>query len=226
MKKKGTNIVLDISVIVCSFNHEKWIERCLRSLLNQSNINKNLYEIIIINDASKDSTDKIIKNFKDVENIVYIKNKTNQGLPKSINIGLDAAKGRYVVRVDSDDYVGRNFLFLSRLFLDMNREYQAVAVDYLKVDNNEMVISKVNCQKKEIACGVMFRKECLFDIGLYNEKFKMREGHELKKRFEKIFKMARLEFPLYKYRQHEFNRTRNKKKINKFEKLLKSKKLK
>ena len=66
----------------------------------------------------------------------------------------------------------------------MNREYQAVAVDYIKVDNFEKVITKENCFKNEIACGVMYRKECLINIGLYNEKFRMREGHEINQRFK------------------------------------------
>ena len=105
----------------------------------------------------------------------------------------------------------------------MNREYQAVATDYYLVNNDEIIIKKVNWLDEEIACGVMFRKECLFDIGLYNEKFKMREGHELKKRFEKKYKIGHLEFPLYKYRSHEKNRTRNKIKLKKFNKLLNKK---
>ena len=96
-----------------------------------------------------------------------------------------------------------------RLFLNMNREYQAVAVDYIKIDEFESVIEKVNCLEQEIACGVMFRKECLFDVGLYDEEFKMREGHNLRRRFEQKFRVARLEFPLYKYRHHGANRTLN-----------------
>ena len=103
----------------------------------------------------------------------------------------------------------------------MNREYQAVAVDYLKVTDSEKIIKKVNCFKEEIACGIMFRKESLFDIGLYNEKFSMREGHELKKRFLKKFKLGRLEFPLYKYRQHSNNRTKKKSVLKRYDKLLK-----
>ena len=66
----------------------------------------------------------------------------------------------------------------------------------------------------------MFRKECIFDIGLYNEKFGMREGHELKKRFEQKYKVGYLEFPLYKYRIHQKNRTRNEKKTNYFDSML------
>ena len=210
-----------ISVIVPVFNTQKYIGRCLRSLKNQS-ISKNSYEIIAIDDCSSDFSLNEVRKQKN-SNIKIIKNKKNLGLPASLNIGLKACKGSFAVRVDSDDYVGRNFLYLSKLFLDMNREYQAVATDYYLVNNDEIIIKKVNWLDEEIACGVMFRKECLFDIGLYNEKFKMREGHELKKRFEKKYKIGHLEFPLYKYRSHEKNRTRNKIKLKKFNKLLNKK---
>ena len=142
------------------------------------------------------------------------------GLPLSINKAIQKAQGRYIVRVDSDDYVSRNFLFLIKLFLDLNREYQAVAVDYYKVNDREQILEKMNCFKNQIACGILFRKECLIEIGLYNEKFKMREGHELRKRFEKKFSIARLNIPLYKYRSH--SKKQNKKKIlKKYDKMLK-----
>ena len=49
----------DVSIIICAYNHEKWIERCVRSLNNQILINKNDYEVIIVNDGSKDNTKKI-----------------------------------------------------------------------------------------------------------------------------------------------------------------------
>ena len=218
---KKNNQLPDITVVVCTYNHGAWIERCIRSLLNQKFIKKDDFEIILIDDKSTDSTKKILKNFSDLENLRIHSNKKNIGLPKSLNKAIKLSKGRYVTRVDSDDYVQRNFLFLSKLFLDMNREYQAVAVDYIKVDNFETVLSKENCLKNEIACGIMYRKECLINIGLYNEKFKMREGHEINQRFKKKFKIGRLELPLYKYRMHEKNRTKNLKRVNYFDKLLK-----
>ena len=214
--------VPDISVIVCCYNHEKWIERCLRSLLLQEHIKNSDYEVIIIDDFSKDNSLRVIKNFEH-ENIKIFRNNKNFGLPKSINKAIRIAKGRYIVRVDSDDYVSRNFLYMCRVFLNLNREYQAVAVDYYKVKDSEELIKKVNCFKEQIACGVMFRKECLFEIGLYNDKFQMREGHDLRKRFEKRFQVGHLNIPLYKYRFHEKNRTKNKKKLVKYNKLLKKK---
>ncbi len=223
MLKKKIKKLADISVLICSFNHASWIERCIRSLLNQNYINSSDFEIILIDDSSKDETKQILNNFSDIPNLRIVRNKKNLGLPKSLNKGIKFARGRYLVRVDSDDYVSRNLLFLMKLFLDMNRNYQAVAVDYVKVDQFEKMISRENCNKKEIACGIMYRRECLINIGLYNEKFKMREGHEINKRFKKKYQIGRLEFPLYKYRMHNSNRTKNIKKTNYFDKLLKKK---
>jgi glycosyltransferase involved in cell wall biosynthesis len=214
------NYLPDISVIVCSYNHGMWLERCIRSLTHQIHIAPETYEIIIVDDGSMDDTDKVLDNITGIPNIRIIKNDTNIGLPASLNKAIQQARGRYIVRVDSDDYVTRQFLYLTQMFLDMNRQYQAVAVDYVVVDRFEQYIRKVNCFEEEIACGVMFRKECLFEIGLYDETFKMREGHDLRRRFLEKFKMARLEFPLYKYREHDTNRTKNKEELDQYDKKL------
>ena len=210
----------EISVIVCSYNHDKWLERCVRSLAHQEDIDPSSYEVIVVNDASTDNTESVLSNLEFLPRLRVIRNDANIGLPASLNKAIRLALGRYVVRVDSDDYVARRFLSLMRLFLNMNREYQAVAVDYIKIDEFESVIEKVNCLEQEIACGVMFRKECLFDIGLYDEAFKMREGHNLRRRFEQKFRVARLEFPLYKYRHHGTNRTRDTDEVAKYDRQL------
>lgn len=210
----------DISVIICSYNHCKWIERCVRSLTHQSNIAEREYEIILVDDGSTDDTAMVVKNIEHIPNLRIIKNETNIGLPASLNKAIRTARGRYIVRVDSDDYVTRNFLYLCMLFLDMNRQYQAVAVDYVTVDSFERFISRESCFEREIACGIMFRKECMFEVGLYDDNFKMREGHDLRKRFIEKFSMARLEFPLYKYRQHGTNRTKNTNELKKYDEML------
>lgn len=210
-----------ISVIVCAYNQSKWLVKCLETLLNQKKIFKEDYEIILVNDASKDSTDKIIKNLKYNKLIKYIKNKKNFGLPKSINLAIKKSKAEYVVRVDADDFVDLKFLYLVREYLNNNPKFQAVAVDYFKVNEKNSKIKIYNCKKKQIACGIMFIKKNLYDVGLYNEKFKMREGHELKKRFLKKFKVGRLALPLYNYRQHQSNRTKNLKELKLYENLIK-----
>ena len=210
----------EISVIVCCHNHDKWIERCIRSLAHQEDIKPEDYEILVVNDASTDNTAAVLQNIAFLPNLRVIENEANLGLPASINRALRSALGRYVVRVDSDDYVTRRFLSLMRLFLNMNREYQAVAVDYVQVDEFETALGKFNCLEHQIACGVMFRKECLFDIGLYDESFRMREGHDLRRRFEQKFRIGRLEFPLYKYRRHSANRTLNSDEVAKYDQQL------
>ena len=144
----------EISIIVCCYNHEKWIERCLRSILHQKYIKDSEYEVVIVDDSSTDKSRDIIKKFE-FENFVFLKNKKNIGLPLSINKGVKKAQGRYIVRVDSDDYVSRDFLYLTKLFLNLNREYQAVAVDYYKVNDKEQILEKINCFKKQIACGIL-----------------------------------------------------------------------
>ena len=212
----------EISIIVCAFNHEKWIERTLRSLINQKIIKKVDYEILIVNDKSKDNTKKILKKYNNINNIKITNNSKNLGLPSSINKAIHQSSGRYIVRVDSDDYVDRYFLFLLHYFLNNNREYAAASCDYIIVNDKEQFLHKGNSELNEIACGIMFRREALIDIGLYNKNFSMREGHELKKRFEKKYKIGRIPFPLYKYRKHSSNRTKNIRLLSRYDKKLKN----
>lgn len=213
----------DISVIVCCYNQDKWLERCIRSINHQQHIKQYEYEILIVNDGSSDNTDDVLKNLCAVDNVRVIKNEDNLGLPASLNIAIQKSIGRYVVRVDSDDYISRDLLHIMKLFLDKNKKYQAIATDYVVVDCFENTIkNNVDCFANQIACGVMFRKECLFDIGLYNPSFKMREGHEMRKRFEEKFKIGRIELPLYKYRDHEHNRTKDLNEVNKYNGMLKN----
>ncbi len=218
-KKKTLPVV---SIIVCVYNHEKWIVKCLESLLNQKLINYSDFEIIVVNDFSKDNTKKLLKKFNKHKNLKIINNNKNLGLPRSLNIAIKISTGKYIVRVDSDDFVSKYFVILSKLFLDTFTKYQAVEVDYVRVDEKNKILPSKN-KKENIACGIMFRKKYLFKVGLYNLKFKMREGHELRKRFVKNYKIGYIKLPLYKYRMHSKNRTKSKK-IHFFDKILKNNK--
>ena len=133
-----------VSVIIPCFNHEKFIGRCLRSILDQS-INKRDYEVIVIDDGSTDSSLKIIKSFgKDIK---ILKNKNNRGLPFSLNLGIKSSKSKYFVRLDSDDYVNKFFTFLLE-FIERNKDTtDAVSCDYLVVNDSEKIIKRENCIK-------------------------------------------------------------------------------
>lgn len=194
--------MLDISVIIPVYNREKYIGRALRSILNQS-IDKSRYEIIVIDDASTDNSEKIIKKYS--KEITLISNKKNLGLPASLNKGINNAKGRFVIRIDSDDYVHKDFLKIPYLFLTLNSDFDAVSLDYYKVDDRENIISKNNCITDPIGCGIMFRHENLVEIGLYDEKQLLHEEKELRLRFEKKYSIKRIQLPLYRYRMHDSN---------------------
>ena len=92
-----------VSVIVPVYNVEKYIEKCLNTLVNQTLED---IEIIIVNDGSKDKSEDIIKDFmkKYPKKIVYL-TKENGGLSDARNFGIPYAKGEYVAFLDSDDYV-------------------------------------------------------------------------------------------------------------------------
>ena len=215
MKKKPK-----ISVIVPIFNQEKYLGRCLRSLLNQT-LTKNEYEIIAINDGSTDKTPFVLQMFKD--EIIIKTNKKNKGLPYSINKGIIASKARFIVRVDSDDYVNDQFLNILYTFISSNPETDAFACDYYTVNDKEKFLKRINCLSKPIGCGIIFRVEQLIEIGMYDKKFLLHEDIDLRFRFQKKFKINRITIPLYRYRKHSTNITNNKKELKRHYKLFKKK---
>jgi glycosyltransferase involved in cell wall biosynthesis len=195
-----------VSVIVAAYNQEKFIGRCLRSLLHQT-LPQSSYEIIVVNDGSTDRTPYALELFHDA--IHTITNDQNRGLPASINRGILAAKAQYIVRVDADDYVNANFLNFLHFFLDQNPNVDAVACDYWLFNDTEEWLERVDCSQRPIACGILFRKQQLIDIGLYDEAFRCHEDQDLRIRFEQKYSVTRLELPLYRYRRHENNLTNN-----------------
>ncbi len=210
-----------VSVVISTYNHSKYLGRCIRSLLNQK-YEKKLYEVIVIDDSSTDNTLKVLENFKD--EIIILKNKKNLGLAASLNIAIKKCKSPYVVRVDSDDYVNENFILFLRTFIEENQNYDAVACDYYIVNEREKILERCDSSIKPIACGIIFRLDQIVQIGLYDKKFRLFEDEELRKRFDKKFKVIRLPLPLYRYRRHATNITNDKKNKKKFSKLLKKKK--
>ena len=94
-------MILDpvISVLMPVYNGERFLKEAIESILRQTFTN---FEFIIINDGSTDSTEDIISGFTD-NRIVYVKNEENIKLIKTLNKGIDLAKGKYIARMDADD---------------------------------------------------------------------------------------------------------------------------
>ena len=117
----------DISIIVPIYNAEKYLNKCIDSLVNQT---KEELEIILVNDGSTDNSENIIKEYKD-KRIKYFKNE-NQGIGKTRNFGIEQATGKYIMFVDSDDYIEKDAC--EKLYSKaVNNNLDIVICDFFKV---------------------------------------------------------------------------------------------
>jgi glycosyltransferase involved in cell wall biosynthesis len=179
------------------------------------------YETIVVDDSSSDWSREIIESYGELIKAIYL--DKNVGLAAARNRGIEAAKGRYIIFLDADDYLNRDTIHIESMFLDMNPEWDAVACDYYLIDDKEEVISRKSCLEIPIACGILFRKEKLLKMGMYDESFKMHEDKDLELRFSNKFEIHHIELPLYRYRQHDSNLSRNMEVSEKYMEKLKKK---
>jgi glycosyltransferase involved in cell wall biosynthesis len=198
---------MDISVVVTNFNYGRFLGRCIRSLLNQS-IDSNSFEIIVVDDCSTDDSREILEVFS--PRIKYVLLENNLGLGGASNAGMKQAQGRYVVRVDSDDYVHPDFLRVILLGFDFfGKDCEAVAVDYLSVSPEGETISYGSSATDPIACGIGFKLDAIEQIGYYNPSLRLHEEIDLRQRFlDEGFEFKHINLPLYRYVRHESSLTR------------------
>ena len=109
-----------ISVILPIYNVEKYLEKCLKSVINQTY--KNL-EIILVDDGSKDNSPQICDEYAVKDKRIVVIHKSNGGLSDARNAGIEIAKGKYIALIDSDDYVEKDYVqFLYQLIKENNAE--------------------------------------------------------------------------------------------------------
>ena len=129
-----------ISVIVPVYNSEKYIEKCLKSILIQKNVE---FEIIVVNDGSTDNSEKIINEFVNIyPNKIKYFYKENGGLSDARNYGIKHITGDYICFVDSDDYLDET-LFES-LEKYINKDIELIKYKCVKVDSNYKELEKVD----------------------------------------------------------------------------------
>ena len=168
-----------ISVIVAVYNTEKYVERCLNSLLNQTYQN---LEIIVVEDDSTDNSKEVLKKYSHNDKVKLIYNKKNSGLSYSRNVGLENATGSYIGYIDSDDYVDLDYYEkLMQSIIDSKAEIAICDIKVVDEDTNTEVISRC-CNNNEFtvynvvdnglaasACNKLFKKELI-------SKYKFAEG--------------------------------------------------
>ena len=101
-----------ISIIVPIYNVQKYLDRCMKTLLNQTYRN---IEIILVDDESPDECPKMCEEYAKIDQRVKVIHKKNGGLGFARNSGLEIAQGKYIIFVDSDDYVTENMCHLLKI---------------------------------------------------------------------------------------------------------------
>lgn len=137
-----------ISIIVCVYNSEKFLKKCIESILNQTFKD---FELIIVDDGSTDGSKKICKYYEKIDNrIKFIEKNENTGQSDARNIGLDNSNGNYIGFVDSDDWIERDmYELLYKNAIEFNAEISACRgyIDYL---NNSAVFPSPDENYKKI----------------------------------------------------------------------------
>ena len=110
MVEKYGDIIMFLSIIIPVYNSDEYLAECLDSCLNQ-NIASNDYEIICVNDGSTDSSYEILEKYSEKHHNIRFFSQENRGVSVARNIGLENAKGQYVMFVDSDDIIRSNILY-------------------------------------------------------------------------------------------------------------------
>lgn len=124
--------MIRLSIIIPSFNTKEMTIRCLKSLTSL----KTGTEIIVVDNESKDETVEEIKKIKDIKNIKIIKNKENLGFAKAINQGLETARGKYILILNSDTIIQNNTIDNEIKFLETYPEVGAVGCQLKNPDGS------------------------------------------------------------------------------------------
>jgi glycosyltransferase involved in cell wall biosynthesis len=175
-----------VTVVIPVYNTEKYLGRCLNSVLNQ---NLKEIEIICIDDGSTDNSLRILKEFKKKDKRIVLISKKNEGQAIARNIGIKKAQGEYIGFVDSDDWIDLNYFEeMYKSSIKNNAEMAMASMNYLKTNqryynfSKEEVFSSIKekVKKSEIerwgsVCVGLFKKamliknEILFEEGVYYE---------------------------------------------------------
>jgi glycosyltransferase involved in cell wall biosynthesis len=199
----------DVTIAIINFNGSKFLDRALRSCLDQAYSNLKL-EIIVIDDKSTDNSMKYLRSNEYIRKHIRVyRNKKNMGPGYCSMLAVKKSKGKYFMRVDSDDFLNRNTIDIMHSVLKYNKNIGYVYCDHFRTDEfgfKQEVVKLDSIKKLYLhGAGVLFRKKLIMEAGNYNPKFREAEDHDLLLRLDKICKRYYLPVPLYRYYIHGSN---------------------
>ncbi len=191
------------------YNGENYLSEAILSILNQT---FSAFEYLIIDDGSTDNTWEILNSFFD-HRIRIEKNKQNIGITKTLNRGLQLARGNYIARMDADDIFFPERLQRQKTFLDENVNIAMVGSWIEKIDKAGRKIETITFPidpyllswrllhtNTFVHSAVMFRKDAVLCIGGYSENYKYAEDYDLWSRLSTRWEIANLPIVLVKWR--------------------------
>jgi len=198
-----------LSVIMSVYNGERYLKEAIDSILLQT---YKAFELIIINDGSTDTTEKIIQSYKDKR--IRLINQENRGLVASLNTGIKHSAGKYIARHDADDVSLPTRIEKQIKFLEFNTKVVAVGSSMKVMDESSKVLhahfvllsdpelrQELFIRSPFAHGSVMFRKEAAIKAGLYKQSFWPAEDYEFWLRLSCYGLLANLNEPLYIYRE-------------------------
>lgn len=198
--EKVHDLIPEISIIVPVYNVDKYLNRCIESLVNQTF--KNI-EIILINDGSTDNSKKICENWMDKDNRIKLINQENKGLADARNKGIKYARGKYIGFVDSDDWITNN---MYENLYDIIKRFNAdiSCAKFEKVKSEDEIIEKLDNSIKIYSNEDSLKKLCTFDnyketgiiTQVWNKLYKSELFREIKFPSGKVYEDAYVTYKL------------------------------
>lgn len=196
-----------VSIILPCYNGERFLEKAIQSCLDQTWTD---WELIIVDDASTDSTPDIINRYASMKsNISTVRLETNLGLPAALNSGFSQARGRYLTWTSDDNQYAPTALAEMLDVLDNNVTVAVVYADYTvqyesKSSTQRIHVgdpSRINVSNCVGPC-FLYRREVHERLGGYAEDLFLAEDYDFWLRASAEFKMQALQSDLYLYRWH------------------------
>lgn len=219
-----------ISIIIPIYNTEKYLEKCLTSVVNQTY--KNL-EILLIDDDSPDDSLKIGKQWAKKDKRIKVYHKCNEGVSEARNYGIKEAKGKYICFVDSDDYI--EYTMIEKLYQKIKDDVADIcSCNFYIVRNNIKVLNKRKFEKDILrdafkgngyVCNKIYKKSIIQNVK-FNKQIKIYEdllfNINIVYNSNSPVKYSYINEPLYYYEQRNgsaMNSTDYKRNIYSFEAL-------
>lgn len=203
-----------ISVLMSVYNGEPYLSKAVESILSQTFSD---FEFVIINDGSADGSSAILRKYYKQDSRIRLVEQQNQGLTRSLNFGLRLARGKYIARMDADDFSMPKRLEIQVDYLDNHPRCVAVGSEVMLVDPEGWPISlrKQSTCHEEIEAQLLkgnggamthpvvtMRKSAVVAIGGYNEKFVTAQDIDLFLKLSEVGRLHNLSDVLLHWRQH------------------------